>query len=223
MNEDRISELLREADCVPEAPDCRAAVMERIRTPERRRRFVWAYACAAVLAAIAGTWTLVPRAERQSPVVKVAKKAPASPRVAESHIEPPAPIKHLTVVPKHVAAVPRPRRVHIVHAPPKQTPQPKEGVVTPQQNPMSAQTPAPPVTAANRPVAIAIVTWPSQAEQESDTQSYSYTDRDARTGQTTECRVKRSGDSVEIYMESKPEAKQPPVKGSIGYETKPSV
>ena len=222
MNEDRISELLREADWVPEAPDCRAKVMERIRVPERRS-FAWAYVCAAVVIAIAGTWALLPRAERQSPVVKVVKKTPAPPNVIVHHIAPPAPEKPQATAEKHFATAPRPRRVHVAWTPPKPSEKAKEVVVIPQPKPVVIQTPAPTVPTTGRPVAIAIVTWPSQTEQESDTYSYGYTSRDTRTGETTECRVKRSGDSVEIYMESKPEAKQSPVKGSIGYETKPNA
>ena len=74
-----------------------------------------------------------------------------------------------------------------------------------------------------RPVAIAIVTWPSAKDRQTDSYTYGYKDRDIASGKTTECRVKRSGDSVEIYMESKPAAEQPPVKGSVEHETKPSA
>lgn len=215
-----LSELLRETDCVPDAPDCRSAVMARISTPSRGRPLSWAYVCAAVMIAIAGTWVMLPRAQQQAPMVRVVKKAPMAPRQIAHDAVKPAIEKPQALIEKHVATAPRPRRAHIAWTPPKPVEKPKEIAVAPTPEP---PTPAPAMPTTGQPVAIAIVTWPSQAEQESDTQSYSYTDRDTRTGQTTVCRVKRSGDSVEIYMESKPEAKQPPVKGSIGYETKPNA
>ncbi len=228
MNEDRVSELLREADCVPQAPDCRAAVMERIRAP-RRRSLAWAYVCAAIAVAIVGTWALVPCGEQRPAVPKIVKKALVQPKAIARDVAPdagrfgaknspgrPDRVKSIAkVMPSH-----RRHATYAVYAPPKRTAPPKKVVVAPE--PVVVRV-GPSVSATNIPVAIAIVTWPSRADQQSDSQSYSYTDRDTRTGTTTECRVKRSGDSVEIYMESKPEAKQPPVKGSTGYETKPSA
>ncbi len=56
---------------------------------------------------------------------------------------------------------------------------------------------------AEMPLAVAMVTWPSNT-QPSDSYNYAYTDRDPATGNTTECRVKRSGKSVEIHIESRP-------------------
>lgn len=75
---------------------------------------------------------------------------------------------------------------------------------------------------AETPLAVAMVTWPS-AGRPADTYDYAYTNRDTTTGHTTECRVKRSGNSVEIYLESKPPAPAPPVKGSLDYDTTPNV
>jgi hypothetical protein len=222
QNWDRVAELLREADCVPESPDCRSAVMGRIGAPARKWSYAWALACAAIVIAIAGTWVMLPRAGRQLPVVKIARKAPAPLRVVARHVEPPAPVKPQTVVSKHVATARQPRQVHVVYAPPKPVVQPKEVPVAPQPTVPVVQPPTP-VSIANQPVAIAIVTYPSGREQASDTYSYGYTSRDTRTGETTECRVKRSGNSVEVYMETKPETKEPPVKGSVRYEPKPSA
>ena len=217
-----LSELLRESDCVPEAPDCRSAVMERISAPARGRPVAWAYVFATVVVAIVGTWVLMPHVQRQSSVVKVVKTIPPSPRQIVHHVVKPAIEKPQAVIEKRVATAPRPRRVHVALTP-KQVSKPNEVIVMPQPQPTVVQTPAPPITSANRPVAIAIVTWPSQRDQSSDTYSYGYVKRDTATGQTTECRVKRSGDSVEIYMESKPEAEEPPVKGSLEHAAKPNA
>jgi len=218
-----LSELLREADCVPDAPDCRSAVMARISTPSRGRPLVWAYACAAVLIAIAGTWALLPHAQRQAPVVEVVRKAPTPPRqIAHVTAQPAIEKPPQAFAEERVATAPRPRRAHVAWTPPKPVEQPKEAVVVPQPQP-PVQTPAPTVRTTGPPVAIAIVTWPSLRKQASNTYSYGYTSRDTQTGNTTECLVKRSGNSVEIYMESKPEASEPPVKGSTGYETKPNA
>lgn len=73
------------------------------------------------------------------------------------------------------------------------------------------------------PVAVAVVTWPSQDGDAADSYSYGYANRDTATGETTECRVKRAGNSVEIYLESKPGPAEPPVKGSIHHETVPNA
>jgi hypothetical protein len=219
VNEDRVSELVREADWVPEAPDCRAAVIERIRAPERRR-YAWAHVCAALAAIAVGTWALLPHAQRHSALVTVVKKAPAQPEAVVRNPAPAAPEKPKAIE-KHIAKAPR--RMHVVYRAAKRVDRPRTAAVVPVPRRAVEQAPAPSVAIKDRPVAIAIVTWPSETQRPSDTYSYGYTDRDVRTGQITECRVTRSGDSVEIYMESKPEAKQPPVKGSIGYEPKPSA
>jgi hypothetical protein len=72
------------------------------------------------------------------------------------------------------------------------------------------------------PIALAVVTWPS-SNRPRDAYDYAYTSRDASTGKTTECRVKRTGNSVEIYLESKPATVEPPVKGSVEHENVPSA
>jgi len=222
MNEDRLSELIRESDHVPESPDCRAAVMERIRTSDHRRSFAWAYALAAILAALATTWAFIPRAQRHNPVVNVVKRAHSEPKqIAER--TPLTPEVHRKPATRQLPDAPKPRRRYFVRLSPRPTPRPDNAVAVAEPTPDVKKAPVEIIPANDRPIAIAIVKWPSKEEQDSDTYSYGYTNRDVRTGQTTECRVKRSGDSVEIYMESKPEANTPPMKGSIGYETKPSV
>ena len=88
----------------------------------------------------------------------------------------------------------------------------------------SFPTPRPPspdprhLAADTRPVAIAVVTWPSASDQPADNYAYSYTERDPDTGAVTDCSVKRSGNSIDIRMEVKPEKKNPPVRGSVDYE-----
>ena len=63
------------------------------------------------------------------------------------------------------------------------------------------------------------MTWP-EAGTDSSSESYSYVERDSETGETTKGSVKRSGNTVEIYIESTPGGEQPPVKGSIEHESK---
>lgn len=90
---------------------------------------------------------------------------------------------------------------------------------------MAGVTPAPAsggTATIGMPMAIAMVTWPSNA-QPRDSYDYAYTNRDTATGDTTECRVKRSGNSVEIYIETKPAAPEPPVKGSLEHDTTPNA
>lgn len=220
---ERVSELLRESDCVPDAPDCRSAVSARISRPARRSP-AWAYGFAVALIAVAGVALLLPRhAPRPHKVELVKRQAPAPRNVVEQipaqrEVVKAVPIRReARVVKVHRSNTAREPRVLVVKSPvPRHDdvaePLPETPVVH------IAPTAAP---LAERPIAIAIVTWPSANDRRDD--SYSYRHRDTATGQTTECRVKRSGNSVEIYMESKPAADEPPVKGSLDHETKPSA
>lgn len=345
-----ISELLHKTDCVPDAPDCRSAVMARIAKPKPVRRFVWAYAtgfAALLVAAIGFAPFLIntgeidriatsPKIKHLSSAPEKAAKAPLwayksqpaptpleQPRVR--HIKAPRPVLMAKAGPEPRSVVSLGDRVltgaERTSAPPAlDTAKDKSREVylnysgadssakAARENPGSiaagyklampaskpadrspdlssadanyyaaaphavptrpakrsldsfaAASPAPPaaqpdVTAAgrhqayggtlasaakgrardalammndaaesSRPIAVAIVTWPSANNRSDDSYSYGYRDRNEATGQTTECRVRRSGNSVEIYMESKPEVQQPPVKGSIEHETKPSA
>lgn len=336
---ERVSELLHKADCVPEAPDSRAAVMARIARPKPVRRFVWAYAAGLgtlLVAAIGFAPMLMnsgqvdrvaesPRVEHFQPAPKATPGIKA-PLYAQAPVPHPAPKSRVRV--KHIS----PRKpVMMANADVSEARRLSGNVERPQLGPYykaispaaeaksgpvhyyddgaakdtpraevagdavqpdmgtrykvrataakianysfsagyGAKPPARPEkrvlatveaypmapaggtavlardsfdkTSANalrwpaaapivmhddtdsaRPVAVAIVTWPSVNNRRADSYSYGYKNRDA-TGQTTECRVKRSGDSVEIYMESKPAVPEPPVKGSLEHETKPSA
>ncbi len=217
---ERMSKLVRDADCVPTPPDCRGKVMTRIAAP--RRRLTWAYALAAVLIAVGGFIALLPRPSSPPEATRMAKKQAApTPHIVKQQAAPEQ-IAKTTPVIEHravTAQLPRHRCVRrqiVAHAPKRTV---VEQVKVAQRPPTPAvDQPTPPVTPTAPPVAIAIVTWPSAKAAASDSYSYAYTDRDTATGKTTECQVKRSGDSVHIYMEAKPETKEAPVKGSIDDE-----
>ncbi|MCX6345541.1 MAG: hypothetical protein NT018_10805 [Armatimonadetes bacterium] len=75
-----------------------------------------------------------------------------------------------------------------------------------------------------RPVAIAVVHWSTPVEEDpGNSYSYNYTDKDTETGEVTNCSVKRTGDTVEIRLESEPELKDPSKRGSIYYEKSTEV
>lgn len=69
-----------------------------------------------------------------------------------------------------------------------------------------------------RPVAIAVVHWSTPVDTPDNSYSYNYSDKDTTTGEVTKCSVKRTGDTVEIRLESEPEIKHPSERGSIYYE-----
>lgn len=342
---ERISELLRETDCVPDAPDCRASVMARIARPKPVLRYRWAYAtgfAALVVAAIGIAPFLTNSGERDriaysprtkhsapaltaKPQTKLYAQAPEAnqPKEAPRNVEhlahkkpvmmamapPPTPesmARKLDVSSysyarsgRSVAKVSLSDRLdrpaketsgslslgdHAVDSPKsaKATPAKRMAVGSPAttgananalaldsdakdtgtvnlsagyemaaRNAASAPTarattggnffayreygaaPSKPasvgrVTASGgtaivgTPIAVAMVTWPSNG-QPRDSYNYAYTNRDTATGNTTECRVKRSGNSVEIYLESKPAITDPPVRGSLDHEAVPNV
>lgn len=227
-NWDRVSKLLRDADCVPEAPDCRQTVMAHIASRPGRSPLLWAYGLAAVLIAVVACMGLLPHSTSTPPVSRIASKpAPPAPNIIRQN----TPIRQIAkaapIIRERVTNSPA-RPTNPVHertadARPQTIPQTQITAQSPDKPapaPIDAQTPAP---SGDRPVAIAVVTWPSARDEQQDSYSYGYKDSDTATGKTTECRVKRSGNSVEIYMESKPEAKELPVKGSVENETKPSA
>jgi hypothetical protein len=84
----------------------------------------------------------------------------------------------------------------------------------------SAAEPAP-EDVKNRPIALAVVTWPTSIDPTN--YSYAYTERDSQTGTVTRCLVSRSGNSIEIELIAEPETPEPPVKGSVDYESDPSA
>ena len=229
-----LSGLLAEAGRVPDAPDCRSAVMARI-SGEARRWAVpaWAYACAVVLigAAVAvGIVNHQPKAPATAPLVvkKISPARSGPPVIAKKNVPQPrqvavGPTHHVTQptegikstsVRRHVKPryrVVRRDRAVALH------PTRKPRNVEPGTSGLAlAPGPRPP-TPDPRSVAAVYVTWP-QAGDSADT-SYQYVERDAQTGETTTCSVKRSGDKVEIYIESTPGGNAPPVKGSIQNES----
>ena len=346
---ERISELLREADCVPDAPDCRASVMARIARPKPVLRYRWAYAtgfAALVIAAIGIAPFLTnsgqrdrvaysPRTKHSAPALTAkpeTKLYALAPRANQPQ-QTPRSIKHLAhKEPVMMAMAPPSTPTPIARelgvssdnyarsdrsvakvtlsdgfdSPAKEISRPlslgdykidslKSAAATPARrtavgdpvstgananalaldsdakdtdtvslsagyemavgNAASAPTarattggnffayreygaaPSRPasvgraysaVTASGgtaivgTPIAVAMVTWPSNG-QPRDSYNYAYTNRDTATGNTTECRVKRSGNSVEIYMESKPAITDPPVRGSLDHEAVPNV
>ncbi len=75
------------------------------------------------------------------------------------------------------------------------------------------------IATTDRPVAIAVVHWSTPVDTPENSYSYNYSDRDTTTGEVTKCSVTRTGDTVEIRLESEPEIKDPSKRGSINYET----
>jgi hypothetical protein len=230
-----LSGLLAEAGRVPDAPDCRAAVMARI-SGETRRRAVpaWAYACAVISMAgvvAAGIVSHRPRTPvsapfaarnvgpEPSPAPALAKKIVPQPQqvVVDSTrdvTQPTEKIKSTSVRRHH-----RPQRRGVR---PTETvafdgtrSKPDVGPLAPGPRPPAPNTQLP--TPNPRSVAAVYVTWP-EAGDSGDT-SYQYVERDAQTGERTQCSVKRSGNKVEVYIESTPGGNTPPVKGSIQNES----
>lgn len=195
------------------APDCRAAVMARIGI-RGKARWAWAYACAAVavLAVIAGGLTLrapspgTRQAVRPTPVVR---RLP--------HVDQP---KRIVVVPSsEIKRQPPPSRDRTIVRTPRLRRAPKP---IPSRRPIVAAVPplvadeVPPTQQEPTPVAAVIVT--GIVNDQSPDMSYGYRERDPVTGVTTECSVTRTGDSIEIHMESTPAGDPQPVKGSLSHE-----
>ncbi len=196
--------MVQEASCVPDAPDCRSAVMERI-SPRPATKPIWAYALASiVLVAVIVTGLLSMRSGPRQTVPQMADQPrqeivkPQTPIVEKPEVSAPVVETQKTVVrqpddrrPKHMRTVPKRTPPQIVKQSPKQKPAPE-------------QTPAPSleiVSYEDAPVAAVAVTWPSTDPQSDGW--YGYTNTDTATGEITTCRVERSGNSVSIYLESK--------------------
>lgn len=204
----RLLPMVQAVGCVPDAPDCRSAVMERISSRSAFRP-VWAYALASVLLiAVVVTGLLSMRSGPRQTVPQMADQPrqeivkPQTPIVEKPHIPAPVIEKRKTVV-RH-PEVKRPRRML-----PKRTP--TEIVKrAPKQETAPEQTPAPAlevVSYEDEPVAAVAVTWPS-ADPQPDGWS-GYTNINTVTGEVTVCRTERSGDSVSIYLESRLPGEKP--------------
>lgn len=237
--ERRLDELLREAGAVPPSPDCRDAVMARI----SRRSMAWAYALAVSLLVFGVAGAIVLCRPHQPPVQKIVKKTPEqrpAPVVKQETAErEPEAIRHETVSkpapPKQVVRPvreqqrrpvekPRPHRRLIAPAPKPDLQVMKPGIAPP---PVAlepeADTPAvaPASALDERPVALVVVTWPSS--HDTGDVSYSYKEVDAETGDSTDCSVTRSGDSIDVRMQSTPGGDKPPVKGCVEHESQNNV
>ncbi len=147
MKEDRISQLLKEADCVPEAPDCRAKVMQRIEASAPKRSFAWAYAAAVLVALVVGSWALLPRSER-GPQVAVNQEKPPTRENAALRIKPHTYIKKPGVTHKKLHSVPnQPKAIedHIIPLPP--LPKPRFAYAKPKPAELAQVAMAPKLTA----------------------------------------------------------------------------
>lgn len=213
----------------PDAPDCRSAVLAGVTGRKTVPAWGWAGAFAAVLVAVVIAWSMLgaPQTEPQDDSVqKIVKKAP----VERAPVEEPqkqiatndeqaesgnvqTPKHEDTRVKKHYR--PRPKKLESV----KQTVE--DPVVVQKQEtvePEAVVAKEEPAEDPHRPVAIAIVKWPSQLDGEEEL-DYSYTQRNEETGEMTTCVARRSGNSVEIYMETKKEENEPKtIKGSVDNE-----
>jgi hypothetical protein len=182
----------------PLFPDCRRVVMERISTPRQAVRWPWVWA--PVLAAISlGALILLWPHARHIETLKVMVHRPSSPvRVAHkptvhrksSHQPQPRLTASKPIVQHHNAVFatrPSPRRPKRIAA---------ERSVR-----KIVQVPARLVTL-KRPLALVMVSWEPPAPKGP---AYSeYTERKVEKGMVTNTRVKRTGDSIEIYMDSEP-------------------
>lgn len=195
------------ASCVPPAPDCRSAVMERIR-PRPAWRSAWAYAAASVLliAVIAAGILAMHFGAKQSPIVvndpkpEIRQETP-KPQVTPS-VKPEAPKPMPAPVIEKSPKIARPKRIHVL---PKQRPT-NIAKHTPRQEPVIHETLAAPepeqvVTFDDEPVAAVAVSWPTVGDQVMPA-SYSYTNRDVSTGEVTFCSVERSADTIYVNLQS---------------------
>ena len=238
----RISQPLCAASSVPAAPDCRSAVMARISRRARMAPAVWAYACAVVLIAALGIVAALmfspqatrpekqlaqkvtptdvertrPAAVKQVPKEKAPKPVESAERTiqpSESAVPADAPSKKRWAKPE--------KRVKTWRSP---APKKREDPAVVEQPPVVNEPEPVPVEEYeqyDRPVALVVVTFPTGRREE--TESYGYTQRNTETGEVTKCSVTRSGNSIEIYLESTPGGDQPPVKGSLDYENNASA
>ena len=212
---------LANAGCVPAAPDCRSAVMAHISRSVPIYRRAWVYACAfAAIMVGLGVMVLLPKPSQRAPLVAdnnvIKQTIPIVPHTVRKE----AP--RVAVVPIH-----RPDKAVTVKTTPKLASIPKKAVprTIKRSKPVFVQKPETPEPSGRvlRPIAVAEVSWPDPDNQKQDEYSYGYIEKDAETGIVTNCSVKRSGDSVEIYMGAEPVSDQSPKKGSMNYETNPNA
>lgn len=215
---DRLRELLQAADCVPDAPDCRRAVMDRIASPAPRFRLAWAYTAMAVLLVgliMGSVIYFAPSEPAGKPrVVKVTPPASEKPVADKTAVQPMQPEE-----PKASLTPPAPEPVKVAVEKPKHGfTHVRRAQQVVEQTPVEKPIPAAPEPAArydeNAPVALVVVSGPTTEPSG----GYGYTQTDTETGRVTNCSVTRTGNSIEIYLESTPGEDTPPVKGSLDYE-----
>lgn len=231
----RAVELLRCAVAYPEAPDCRAAVRERIsRAPARARgtRFAWVYAGAAAALVLAA---ILPGVLRNGP-------APVKP--SATRIESAAPANRAEYVqPKPSAAAPGGVRVASAQEPARRL---AGNVPSKRNTPSRIYRPKkfrePPVLARDSRESLKVPTEDAEAAGHSDEEqpvvtvvsvewsaqpagsdySYEFVEEDTAAETATRGLVVRTGDSIEIRMETAPVAAAPPPRGEISHEISPA-
>jgi len=205
----KVLELMREASRVGAFADCRPAVAARVSGGRARSRAVWAYACAS--AVLVGLLVGVFYIQHSRPVPKAAREA-AGQTVTLPVEGPRADLKGGSgpseIVPKREDAGARripPKRVerttaNRIRSVKKTTPIQARELPEPE-----------PALEKGAPVTAVAVTWTSGESEPEDSYVSIYTDTE--TGERTICRVERSADSVNIYLESKPTGEKPLAEG----------
>lgn len=202
--------------------------MARIASPRWALRPMWAFVCVAALAAVVVAGVMMNRPAPVEPTRQVVRQERAIPQpiAPKQEVHPPAPAPNVAIAPSVPEPGPRVVRAvsdrpHRRHTP---VPRPRRTAPVPEPEAQASNAPVPSLnprsttlSPEDRPVAAVMVSWPEP--DESADASYHYVERDASTGTVTSCSVRRTGDSVEIYLESTPGEDEPaPVKGSIEHE-----
>lgn len=205
----RMLELMREASRVGAFADCRPAVVARISGGRARSRAVWAYACAS--AALVGLLVGVCYIQHSRPAPQTARKA------ADHTVTLPVegPMADLKGGSEPSEIVPKREDAGARRIPPKRVERTAANRIRPvkKTTPIQArELPEPePAAVDEGPVAAVAVTWTSSESEPDDSYVSIYTDTE--TGERTICRVERSADSVNIYLESKPSGEKSPGEG----------
>ena len=202
--------------------------------PSRQVIPVWAYgltcACAIALLGVAAIFLTPSRELHKSAPAPLAAKKSACAKSGPAPMIPPAAVKKQALPAQEVAVRPartskravqkvRVSMVRRLRGPRRAVVRAGEAVASDrvsragiQSNSSNVQS----ATTGTRPIAAVYVSWPQPGE--SDDASYHYVEHNAETNETTTCWVKRSGDRIEIHMESKSGGSEPPVKGSIEHD-----
>jgi len=207
----RITQLMRDGDRVPEAPDCTSGVTALIFNARKRQVWSYAWAGAAAVVVIFAFLTMF-RPVTDHPKPSVIVKKPIVSEVSGS--------KHTakkgtdTFSLRAIAgleggnAKKRQSPFSLARANPVATVSTRlmrrhyrrqsapEAVAVNKPDTVSARLAAAPIDP-NRPVAVAVVTWEQPTESESNSYEYTKTDAD---GRVTTCKVEDTGDVVKISM-----------------------